>query len=213
MRVIARVEGTVPAEWLRSRSRLAARAITIGMDAVTTGAAQDARAMVRAAKLGNRLAGAVQAITYPRPPRYSMRAAGEIVVSGRVAPIIQAFEEGAVITPKGKYLAVPTPAVSMGFRQRPTVRQVEARYVQKLEYRVIGGRPCLVLPLARLGRTGRLRAASGRQIARGRAQAVVAFWLVPSVTITKRLDLRGVARAWMRRLPGLIDRAAAGLRG
>lgn len=215
MRVLARIEGVDPPEWLRSRSRLAARAITVGMDAAGKGAQQDLRAMVRSAGLGQRLGNAIRQSTYPRPPAYSPRAASEIVANRNAADIIRSFSEGATISAKGgKYLAIATDAIPRGrWGEKLTPRQAEARFLQKLELAVIGGRPCLVLPAARLTRGGRARGASSRQLARGRVRAVVAFWLVPQVTLAQRLAPRPIAAAWARRLPGIIDRAAAGLRG
>ena len=214
IRLIARIEGVDPPEWLRSRSRLAARAISIGIDAGGKGAQQDLRAMIRASGLGQRLGNAVRQSTYPRAPAYSPRAASEIVATRNAADIIRAFSEGATIRGKGgKFLAIATAAVPRGrFGAKLTPREVEARFLQKLEYRELGGRPCLVLPQARLLRRG-AKAATSRQQARGKGMVVVAFWLVPSVTIPQRLAPKPIAAAWARRLPGIIDRAAAGLRG
>lgn len=49
MRVVAKIQGIAPPDWLNSRSRVAAQAISIGIDAAGKGAQQDIRAMIRAA--------------------------------------------------------------------------------------------------------------------------------------------------------------------
>lgn len=214
MRLVAKIDGVDPPAWLRGRSRVAARAITIGMDAAGKGAQQDIRGMIRAAGMGTRLGNAVRQATFPRPPAYSPRAATEISASSNAADIIRAFSEGVTIRGKGKMLAIPTAAVPRGrYNARLTPREVETRFLRKLEYRVLGGKPALVLVEARTVRSGAARAATRTQIARGRAREVVMFWLKDSVTLPKRLAPAQIISAWARRLPGIIDRAAAGLRG
>jgi hypothetical protein len=214
VRIIARIEGVNPPAWLRERSRLAARAVTIGIDAAGKGAQQDIRAMIRAAGMGQRLGNAVRQATFPRPPAYSPRAASEISASRGAADIIRAFSEGANIRGKGKMLAIPTAAVPRGrYNAKLTPREVEVRFLRKLEYRVLGGKPALVLVEARTTRRGAVRAATRQQIARGKAREVVMFWLKDSVTLPKRLTPAPIVAAWALRLPGIIDRAAAGLRG
>lgn len=214
MRVIAKIEGIDPPLWLRERSRLAARAISIGIDAAGKGAQQDIRAMVRAAGMGQRLGNAVRQATFPRAPAYSPRAVSEISASSNAADIIRAFSEGAAIRGKGRMLAIPTAAVPRGrYNAKLTPREVEVRFLRKLELRIFRGKPALVLPEARTTRGGAARAATRQQIARGRAREVVMFWLKDSVTMPKRLTPAPIMAAWARRLPGIIDRAAAGLRG
>lgn len=212
MRIMAKIEGVDPPAWLRGRSRLAAQAITAGVHAAMTGAHHDIRAMIAAAGMGRRLGNAVRLHLYPKPPAYSPRAAADIVANRNAADIIEAFEEGVSIQGK-PYLAIPTKDIPRGrYGVKLTPREVEMHFLQKLEYRVLGGKPCLVLPQARLGRRG-ARAASMRQVARGQGMVVVAFWLVRSVNLRKRLSAKPIVAGWVRRLPGIIDRAAAGLRG
>ena len=215
MRLIAKIEGVDPPEWLRSRSRLAARAISIAMDAAGKGVQQDIRLMIRASGMGTRLGNAVRQHTYPRPPAYSPRAASEVVASRNAADIIEAFSDGATIRAKGgKYLAIPTDAVPRGrWGEKLTPRAAEVRFLQKLEYRVLDGKPCLVLPQGRTTKRGQARNASRTAVRAGRGRDVVLFWLVPSVTLTQRLAPKPIAARWARRLPGIIDRVAAGLRG
>jgi hypothetical protein len=214
VRVLARIDGVDPPAWLRERSRLAARAVTIAIDAAGKGAQQDIRAMVRATGMGQRLANAVRQNTFPRPPAYSPRAVSEISASRGAADIIRAASEGAVIRGKGRMLAIPTAAVPRGrYNAKLTPREVEVRFLRKLEYRVLGGKPALVLVQARTTRGGAVRAATRQQIARGKAREVVMFWLKDSVSMPKRLTPAPIMSAWARRLPGIIDRAAAGLRG
>ena len=67
------------------------------------------------------------------------------------------------------------------------------------------------MAMAKLG--GAARGAIRTQIARGRAREVIMFWLKDSVSLPKRLAPRPIAANWARRLPSLIDRAAASLKG
>lgn len=214
MRVIAKIEGINPPDWLRERSRVAARAISIGIDAAGKGAQQDIRAMIRSARMGQRLGNAVRQATFPRPPAYSPRAVSEISASSNAADIIRAFSEGVAIRGKGKMLAIPTAAVPRGrWGAKLSPREVEMRFLRKLEFRVLAGKPALVLIEARTSRSGAARAATRKQITRGKAREVVMFWLKDSISVPKRLAPAPIMASWARRLPGIIDRAAAGLRG
>lgn len=214
VRVVARIEGVDPPAWLNARMRVAAQAISIGIDAAGKGAQQDIRAMIRSAGMGQRLGNAVRQNTFPTPPRASMRAASEIYASSNAAEIIEAFSEGVTIRGRGRYLAIPTAAVPRGrWNAKLTPREVETRFLRKLELRVFRGKPALVLVEARTTRSGSARGATRAQIARGRAREVVMFWLKDSVTLPKRLAPRPIASTWARRLPGLIDRAASSLKG
>jgi hypothetical protein len=212
-RVLIRMEGD-PSAWLLSRGRLAAQAITMGQDAASKGLQQDVRAMIRSAGLGTRLGNAIRQATYPKPPRYSPRAASEVSASGNAADIIRAFDQGVTIRGKGKAIAIPTAAVPRGrWGAKLTPHEVEMRFLRKLELRRLAGKPALVLPEARTTRAGRARAATRKQVAAGRGGEVVMFWLRDSVTLSKRLRVSSLAAEWNRRLPGIVDRAAAGLRG
>ena len=214
MRVVAKIEGVDPPVWLRERSRLAARAISIGVDAAGKGAQQDIRAMIRTAGMGQRLGNAVRQSTFPKPPRFSMRAASELSASSNAADIIEAFSEGVTIRGRGRYLAIPTAAVPRGrWNAKLTPREVETRFLRKVELRVLRGKPALVLVEARATRSGTARGATRQQIARGRAREVVMFWLKDNVTLPKRLAPRPIAASWARRIPTLIDRAASSLKG
>ena len=213
MRIVARIEGIAPPDWLNSRTRVAAQAISIGIDAAGRGAQQDIRAMIRAAGMGQRLGNAVRQSSFPKAPRFSNRAASELSASSNAADIIEAFSEGVTIRGRGRYLAIPTVAVPRGrWNAKLTPREVETRFLRKLELRVFRGKPALVLVEARTTRGGSVRGATRGQIARGRAREVVMFWLQDSVTLPKRLAPRPIAATWARRLPSLVDRAATSLK-
>lgn len=213
MRIVAKIEGIAPPDWLNSRTRVAAQAITIGIDAAGKGAQQDIRAMIRAAGMGQRLGNAVRQSTFPKAPRFSMRAASEISASSNAADIIEAFSDGVTIRGRGRYLAIPAAVPRGRWNARLTPREVETRFLRKLELRVFRGKPALVLVEARTTRGGSVRGATRGQIARGRAREVVMFWLQDSVTLPKRLAPRPIAATWARRLPSLVDRAATSLKG
>lgn len=215
MRIVAKIEGVDPPAWLRERSRLAAQAITVGVHAAAAGTHQDIRAMIRSAGMGQRLGNAVRLGLYPKSPAYSPRAAGDVVARGNAADIIQAFTQGVTIRGKGRMLAIPTQAVPRGrYNAKLTPREVELRFVRKLEYRVLGGKPVLVLPQARTTKKlGRARTASARMIRQGKDREVVMFVLRDTATLPKRLAPGPIAAGWARRIPGIIDRAAAELRG
>ena len=111
-------------------------------------------------------------------------------------------------------LAIPTAAVPRGrYNAKLTPREVEVRFLRKLEFRLLGGKPALVLVEARTTRGGAARGATRGQIARGRGREVVMFWLQDSVILPKRLAPRPIAATWARRLSSLVDRAATSLKG
>ena len=110
MRIVAKIQGIAPSDWLTSRTRVAAQAISIGIDAAGKGAQQDIRAMIRAAGMGQRLGNAVRQSTFPKAPRVSMRAASELSASGNAADIIEAFSEGASAVSCASYVYSTVPA-------------------------------------------------------------------------------------------------------
>lgn len=95
--------------------RQMARAVTAAVAAATDGAKEEMRRQLAGysgafgrGRMG-RVQNAIRGETYPRPPKYSMRAAGRVFAKGEQAErIFTAFAEGPVITPRrGRALAIP----------------------------------------------------------------------------------------------------------
>jgi hypothetical protein len=107
------------------------------------------------------------------------------VIFSKAPNIIQAFDAGEVITPKGaRYLAIPLPAagpVNVGGK-RITPRSYAQRTGQTLAFVERPGKSALLVANPPRGGTG------------ARARPVAVFVLVPQITPRKRLDVDGVAR-------------------
>ena len=153
----------------------------------------------------------------------SLRPAG--LVFTKVPAIIDAFERGVTIRPKGgrKFLAIPTgfnrergrrgakarvtPAQMVGSRQaflRPLKSGRGFVWCLPLRQAPSEGRRRLVLIAGGLVNvaTARRKGAHGWQAALLRQGFVPMFLLPPQVTLSKRLDVAAVQRAASRRLPG-----------
>jgi hypothetical protein len=152
----------------------------------------------------------------------SLRPAG--LVFTKVPAIIDAFERGVTIRPKGgrKFLAIPTgfnrQGGRRGARPRVTPQQMVASNQGFLRPFKSGRGFVWCLPVRRGERTGRGRApliAGGiARVATGRRKGAAAwqqallaqgfvpmFLLLPQVTLAKRLDVKGAAERGLRRLP------------
>jgi hypothetical protein len=168
------------------------------------------------------IANAWRSLVFPRSGN-SLRPAG--LVFTKVPTIIDAFESGATIRPKGgrRFLAIPT-----GFNRQGGRRGAKARVTP--QQMVSSGQGFLrpfksgrgfvwCLPVRRGERTGRGRApliAGGIvAVATGRRKGAAAwqqsllaqgfvpmFLLLPQVILSKRLDVKGAAERGLRRLPG-----------
>jgi len=212
------------AEELRAGERAAMTAIRTETAEVKA----ELRQQVTTAFAGNArgIANAWRSMVFPRSGQ-SLRPAG--LVFTKVPKVIDAFERGALIRAKGgrKFLAIPTGFnAARGWRGRGDkgLRVTPAQMVasgQAFLRPFKSGRGFVwCLPLRAGEQTSKRRrtrliaggvAEVGTAHRRGReawARGLLArgmvpmFLLMPQVTLTKRLDVRGACRRALRRLPG-----------
>lgn len=180
------------------------------------------RAQVENAFQSRRLVGTWRAKLFPRSGRPSLGAAG--IVFSKAPSIMDAFERGATIRPTGgrRYLAIPTAFNRQGGRRGARPRVSPAQMVATRQAFVVRLRAreglAWCLPVRRGTRAGRGRApliaggvvpvATARRKGAARWQArlleqgfVPMYLLLPTVRLTKRLDVAGAAHRVLRRLP------------
>lgn len=166
------------------------------------------RAQIAAAGLGVRLPRTIRTRAYPIG-QDSMNAAS--IVWANAPDIIGAYDRGETIRSNdGFWLAIPTPAAGnrgvgrrrvtpAGFEQRTGLR---LRFVYRRNAASL-----LVADGARINARGRAVMSRAKVradgIQRGAVTAVI-FWMVPQVTVRKRLDLARDINTWGNRLPRLI---------
>ena len=126
MKFVAQVTGNI-AEYMKLETEGGARAASRVMGEETRRLQLDLRGQVNAAfgPKGRGIGNAWRARTFPRRP--SLGAAG--LVWSKVPAIVDAFEKGAMIRPKGgkKFLAIPTPLnLQRGYRKRKRAGQSDA---------------------------------------------------------------------------------------
>lgn len=169
------------------------------------------RGQIRAAGLGNRLAGAIRSEAYPEAyGDVSANAAGWVYTNAD--DIIGAHDEGSLIrSADGFWLAIPTEAAGprVPGRKPPTPGDFERRTGQRLRFVYRPGRAGLLV--AEGGTTRKRGNFSARKRLRLKSggfaknvQTVPIFILVPQVKLPKRLDLLGAAQAEAARLDNLI---------
>jgi hypothetical protein len=226
MKFLAQVKGNI-AEYMQREAESGARAASRVMGEETRNLQLGLRAQVNSAfgPKGRGIGNAWRARTFPRRP--SLGAAG--LVWSKVPAIVDAFEKGAMIRPKGgkKFLAIPTGFnADRGRRGRGNggMRVTPAQMVaskQAFMRPFKSGRGFVwCLPLKAGEQTGKRRRTKliaggvaevgagnrkGREAwARGLlAQGLVPmFLMLPAVKLPKKLDIRGPARVVASRIPG-----------
>jgi hypothetical protein len=226
MKFLAQVTGNI-AEYMKLEAEGGARAASRVMGEETRRLQLDLRGQVNAAfgAKGRSLGNAWRARTFPRRP--SLGAAG--LVWSKVPAIVDAFEKGAMIRPKGgkKFLAIPTGFNADRGRRgrgnggmRVTPAQMVASKQAFMRPFKSGKGFVWCLPLKRGENTGKQRRTrlmaggvaevgtgnrKGREAwARGLlAQGMVPmFILTPAVKLPKRLDIRNPAEQAAARIPG-----------
>ncbi|MFN3943897.1 MAG: DUF6441 family protein [Allosphingosinicella sp.] len=190
-----------------------AQAMSLGMDDATQGLKEEYRAQVRAAGLGNRLAGTWQGRTYPQA-RFSLEPAA--FVWSKAPKIISLFATGAIIRPVNgsNFLWIPTDAVPKsnknrrGNNARMTPEEVERHFNADLYVRKGNNGNFLAFLNLFQPRSGKGFLPADRR--RGRqgsaAKPVLMFVLTRSVQGRKLLDLEGPARRWGAQVPALVRR-------
>lgn len=192
------------AEEVREGERGIKRAVTVAGQ----GLQRDWRAQISRAGLGQRLPRTIRMRAYPTNGESLNSAA---LVWSNAPEIIGTFETGAVIRSKdGFWLAIPTPlAGTKGLgRKRITPGGWERRTGMRLRFVYRRNGPSLlVADNTRINARGRAvpsRAKPGRDGIRKGAATSIIFWLVPQVTLRKRLDLMKAADDWAAALPAII---------
>jgi hypothetical protein len=209
---------------LAAEVRAGERAAISAVRAETDQVKAELRKQVTASLGGNArgVANAWRSQVFPRAGQ-SLRPAGFVFT--KVPAIIDAFERGVSIRPKGgrRFLAIPTGFNRQGGRRgakpRVTPQQMVASGQGFLRPFKSGRGFVWCLPVRQGQRTGRGRApliAGGiaavatarRKGAAAWQQSLLAqgfvpmFLLLPQVTLAKRLDVKGAAERGLRRLPG-----------
>ena len=198
MRLEAAIEGNLK-EYMKKEIAAAETAVTAGVQEVTNGVKTDLRAQVMSAGLGQRLANAWRSNLYPKGK--SINAAGYLF--SKAPDIIYAFNYGATIkSNKGFFLAIPTPAAPKrgtdGKRINPTNFPESGLGKLRFVYRP-GAVSLLVVDdlRARTGVRGGFARASDKNIVKQRGvTTVVMFFLVPQVSMKKKLDIDAVVAKW-----------------
>lgn len=184
------------------------QAVTRAMTVAGRGLQRDWRSQISGAGLGNKLPRTIRTRTYPIKD-ISLNAAA--LVWSNAPEIIGTFDRGATIRSKdGFWLAIPTPEAGVkGIgRKRITPSGFEQRTGMRLRFVYRRGQASmLVADGARINSRGRavMSRAKVRKdgLQKGAVTAVI-FWLVPQVTIRKRLDLGRDGDKWAGQVPGLI---------
>lgn len=205
-----------------------ARAVTAAIDDVSASAQGEYREQIGNA-LGQRLAKTVRKKRFPRTPSIGAAA----IVYSRAGDIVAAFDRGGVITPQGRFLAIPTGynrergrRQSRGQRADGVWSGVRVTPEEMMRSKMAFVRPageggslvwCLKVSRAQRKQRGRVRdlAYAGGMVMLGGGRvrrtreilelgAVPMFVLVPQVRIEKKLSLARVRYKAGQRLPRQI---------
>jgi len=190
---------------MKKQSAAAETAVTSAIKEVTDGVKSELKDQVLSAGLGQGFSRAWQSIIYP-VGRKSINAAGWITT--KAEKIIYAFNYGVTIrSAKGLFLAIPTSDAPKrgndGKRINPT--NFPEGSLGKLQFVYRPGKiSLLVVDNPRSG-TGRGKSLIRIPGSNGRQQsAVVMFFLVPQVSMKKKLDIESVVKKWEPVVPEKI---------
>lgn len=201
MKLAVSVVGDIRAQ-MAAEIEAGERAVSAAMRRAGDGLKVAWRGQITGAGLGQRLANTIRARDFPREP--SLNAAA--LVWSNAPEIVAAHDRGVTIrSPRGLWLAIPTPAAGRGLRGgRITPLEWERRTGLKLRMIYRRNKPGLLVAESRIDSRGRARVSRSRT---GRGVATVPiFVLVPQVTLRRRLDLGRDAESWLNRLPDMIVR-------
>lgn len=186
----AALVGDLPAA-MKEEVTLADRAVRGGTSKTIDWLKATLRAQVLSAFGSQRLANTWQSKFFPNN---GMDAAG--VVYSKAPHIIEAFSQATVITsPNGFWLAIPSddcPTGAGGRRLTPS-NWPEDRF-GKLRFVYRAGKSSLLVVDQLRAHTGKRKGytkASATAIAKGKAETIVMFFLVPKVRLTQRIDPQG----------------------
>ncbi len=190
----------------------AEKAVSSGMREATDGLKNAMRAQVASAGLGQKLEKSWRGDVYPKG-KDSVNAAGHVYT--KAAKIMEGFEKATVIrSPDGWWLAIPSenaPKRGNGGKRITPSNFPEAQ-LGKLRFVYRSGKPSLlVVDNSRASynrKTGRLRGfkkASDKALTKGHGlTTVVMFFLVPSVSIPKKISFWVQVESWHGKLADLI---------
>lgn len=204
LRLLAALQGNLK-EQMNAEIKEATTAVSKGVIEATDGLKGDLRGQITTAGLGSRLAQSWRGQVYPRGAQ-SLNAAG--YVYSNAPDIVSAFNDGVTIRSRhGRFLAIPTQYVIRQKNKRIGPRDFEEagiplRYIPPHGARKVG---LLVADNFRVTAKGRARVASATALRTGRGlTSIIMFVLVPTVSLTKRLDVDSAAQKWIARLPQLV---------
>lgn len=229
MKFVAQVTGNI-AEYMRLEAEGGARAASRVMGEETRALQLDLRGQVNAAfgAKGRGIGNAWRQRTFPRRP--SLGAAG--LVYSKMPNVVDAFERGALIRPKGgkKFLAIPT-----GFNAARGRRGRSEKGMRVTPQQMVASKQAFIRPISSTNTKGYVwclpvkrpgdtpgkkrprhliaggvtavatsnRAAKGRWMQQLLSQGMVPmFLLLPAVKLPKRLDIRKPAVSVSARIPG-----------
>jgi len=207
----------------RPRRQLAA-AVTIAVTVKTEQTKLRIRQALLASGLGQRVGNIVGSKVYPGGGKVSLRTAGLIHPRGEVArDILEAFDLGVTIRSQdGFYLSVPAPGYAAFVRNKPRLTPGEFERLVGVRLRFVyrrTGPSMLVVDQARATPSGGFRLATKRQRVlwntrqRGNMATVPVFWLVPQVTLRKRVDVVSELRRGIAETPDQVAREMVRLGG
>ena len=192
--------------------RAGERAVTRAIKTATQGLKDELRGEVIGSGLGARLSKTWRSQTFPKGGA-SLGAAG--LVFSKAPKLVRAFSETTRIKSKnGFFLAVPTPSApkrGVGRKRISPENWPEHRFGKlRFVYRRTG--PSLLVAdnlrasfSRKTGQQRGFRKGSKRSLKTGQGlTTVIMFWLVPQVTLRKRLDPQRAFESWGRRLGAMI---------
>lgn len=217
MKITASFFGPDPTQQIERQTRAFAQAVSAAMAGAAEGVKTDLRRQLTAggSKRMQRLSGAIRVDVFPRPPRYSPRAAATVYAKGADAErYFAAFSTGPYITAsRGRALAIPL----------HNFRGVDGRllgprssfFANRLKFipsKNRGGVNVGILAIPATGTASQRRrqrnTAGRRAIAKSiDADLVPVFVLVHAVRLPKLLSPAETVEKWGRQIPGLIQQA------
>jgi hypothetical protein len=220
MRIRMSLSGPRLTVQLETAGRTWAKATSAAVHAATEGAKLELRKQLasRGGRM-SRLRGAIRSATYPKPPRYSAKAAGTVYAAGDSADrMFTAFSTGPVVTPKGgKALAIPLHNYRGVDRQLlgPKSSFFAGRiiFIPRSNLKTGGNKVVGIYAMKATGRPGSIR--KQRNTPRRKSLSaqidgglVPVFMLVSSAQMPKLLSPETIMAKWAGQIPDLIAQAA-----
>lgn len=217
MRIKMTVRGERLSVQFETAGRTLAKTTAAAVAAATEGAKLELRKQLssRGGRM-ERLKNAIRSEVFPKPPRYSSKAAGLIYAAGDQADrMFIAFSTGPLITPQGKALAIPLHNYR-GVDRRllgPESSFFRGRLVFIPRRRGAAGNYVGIYAMRGSSRAGTLRKQRNSARRKGLSaqidgDLVPVFVLLRAVQMPKLLHPDAVIEKWTGRIPDLIAEAA-----